>query len=437
MKHPINLGLMVPMNNTTMERELLAWLPKGSTCTTLKIPRGKGLLTSDTLPQYIAQAVSLAEEFARYEIDVVAFGCTAASFLSGPKGDAELARTIAQVTGKPTVTTAHSMAVALKALQAKNIAVVTPYADAVNDLLKAFIECEDINVRRLSSFNVANVEELAAIPSSAVADRAKTVMGQDCDALFIACSQLPTFDIIKPLEQVFQKPVLSSIQVTAQQALLAGNNNPKKVSDLHNRILGSKAVAALVKNDFTASYVNTRQEAIDRVLSLVDVNATIGVGGSWTLHRDLKLVELLEQRGHTIFDHNKLGCDKSVELRRKQLAADVFLTSTNAITLDGKLVNVDGAGNRVAAMIFGPKKVIVVAGVNKIVRDVAAAEERIELFAAPMNSLRKGSSNPCTVTGTCTDCQGPACICKVTTIMRKRPTYADINIIIVGEELGF
>jgi hypothetical protein len=196
-------------------------------------------------------------------------------------------------------------------------------------------------------------------------------------------------------------------------------------------------VAALVKNDFTASYVNTRQEAIDRVLSLVDVNATIGVGGSWTLHRDLKLVELLEQRGHTIFDHNKLGCDKSVELRRKQLAADVFLTSTNAITLDGKLVNVDGAGNRVAAMIFGPKKVIVVAGVNKIVRDVAAAEERIELFAAPMNSLRKGSSNPCTVTGTCTDCQGPACIFKVTTIMRKRPTYADINIIIVGEELGF
>jgi maleate cis-trans isomerase len=221
MNKPINVGLMIPANNTTMERELLAWLPPGSTCLTVKIPRGKGLLNRETIPAYTAQAVSLAKIFSQNKIDVVAFGCTAASFLSGPEGDAELAKAIAQASGRPTVTTARSMIVALKALQARNIAVVTPYLDAVNTRLTDFLTSEQIEVRRLSSFKVSDVEELARITSAAVAERAKTVMGQDCDALFIACSQLPTYDIIKPLQQAFQKPVLSSIQVTAQQALSA------------------------------------------------------------------------------------------------------------------------------------------------------------------------------------------------------------------------
>lgn len=221
MKRPINLGLMVPMNNTTMEREILAWLPPGSTCTTIRVPRGKGLLTPETLPEYLSQAVTAAEKLSRGMIDVVAFGCTAASFLSGPEGDAALTRTIAQVSGRPTVTTAHSMVVALKALPARNIAVVTPYSEAVNVRLTNFLASEQINILRLSSFHAANVDELGRIDSAAVAERAKTVMDQDCDALFIACSQLPTYDIIKPLQQAFQKPVLSSIQVTAQQALSA------------------------------------------------------------------------------------------------------------------------------------------------------------------------------------------------------------------------
>ena len=222
MKKPINVGLMIPVNNTTMEREILAWLPPGSNCTTVKIPRGKGLLTPETLPDYVSQAVSLAETFSQGKmIDVVAYGCTAASFLAGPEGDAALTRKIVKASGRSTVTTAHSMLVALKALQARNIAVVTPYSEAVNARLANFLASEQINIRRLSSFNAASVDELGQIDSSAVAERAKTVMGQDCDALFIACSQLPTFDIIEPLQQAFQKPVLSSIQVTAQQALRA------------------------------------------------------------------------------------------------------------------------------------------------------------------------------------------------------------------------
>jgi len=207
----------------------------------------------------------------------------------------------------------------------------------------------------------------------------------------------------------------------------------------HADALGVKAVEALNKNNFQAVYVKTRQEAIEKVLSLVPAQAAVGVGGSWTIASELGLPDRLESLGHTVYDHNKPGLAPEVALdyRRKQLSCDVFLTGTNAITLDGKLVNVDGAGNRVAAMIFGPKKVIIVAGINKIVRDVAEAERRIELYAAPINNKRLKRPNPCTATGMCMDCQGPTRICNVTTILRKRPMLAEIHIIVVGEELGF
>ena len=107
--NPLRVGLMVPINNTTMERELLAWLPAGSSCTTLRIPRGKGLLTPETMPAYREQALALAATFADLDIDCVAYGCTAAGFIAGPAGEAELAARIAEITGKVVVTTARSM----------------------------------------------------------------------------------------------------------------------------------------------------------------------------------------------------------------------------------------------------------------------------------------------------------------------------------------
>lgn len=206
----------------------------------------------------------------------------------------------------------------------------------------------------------------------------------------------------------------------------------------HKNVNGEAVVKALAKNNFTATYVNTRQEAIDHVLTLISPNATIGVGGSWTVG-ELGLVTLLEQQGHTIFNHGKpgLNADEAQEMRIKELTCDVFLTSSNAITLDGKLVNTDGTGNRVAAMIFGPKKVIVLAGINKIVKDVAAAEERIQLLAAPINNKRLSLNNPCATTGHCMDCQSPSRICNVTTILNRKPGKSDIHIIIIGENLGF
>ena len=219
MTDALHVGLMVPANNTTMERELPAWLPAGSTCTTLRIPRGKGLLTSETLPEYRASALELAQRFADPAIDIVAYGCTAAGFISGPAGDARLQEDLGTVTGKTVVTVARSMVLALQEAGARDIALVTPYLDTVNDQLKAFLAAGGIRVRRFNSFYARDVDELGRIEAPAVAGLARETMDDGCDALFIACSQLPTRDILGDLEHEFGRPALSSIQVTAQRII--------------------------------------------------------------------------------------------------------------------------------------------------------------------------------------------------------------------------
>ena len=206
----------------------------------------------------------------------------------------------------------------------------------------------------------------------------------------------------------------------------------------HDRTIGAKAVAALEKNHFTACYCSTRQEAVTQILEWIPAGATVGVGGSWTVN-ELGILEQLAERGHTVFNHNQPGLNaaQKQEMRLREQTCDVFLTGSNAVTLDGKLVNTDGAGNRVSAMIFGPQKVIVIAGVNKIVKDTAAAEERIKLVASPMNNKRLQLPNPCAASGECMDCQGPNRICNVTVTMHKRPMGTDLAVVIIGEELGF
>lgn len=215
MKKNLHVALMVPVNNTTMERELLAWLPANTQVTTLRIPRGNGLLTRETIPAYKKQAIELAASLAGLPIDILAYGCTAASFLSGPTGDAELAIELARVVGKPVVTTAQAMVLALKAVNARKIALVTPYQDLVNNQLKVFLTEGGIEVLAFDSLRAANVDELGKIKSDAVARMARATLHEGCDALFIACSQLPTHDILSALSVEFSRPVLSSIQATA------------------------------------------------------------------------------------------------------------------------------------------------------------------------------------------------------------------------------
>lgn len=218
---PLNIGLMVPINNTTMEGEMLGWLPEGSTCKTLRIPRGKGLLTEETLPAYRDAAIELAKQFNETPLDVIAYGCTAAGFILGPKGDAEIAASLAATTGLPVVTTARSMMLALQELGANNISLLTPYQDDVNHRLRDFLSSGDISVGHFDSFYAADVVALGQITEAQVAERAKPLCEHDVDAMFIACSQLPTLNVVDPLSASWGKPVLSSIQVTAKLAMQA------------------------------------------------------------------------------------------------------------------------------------------------------------------------------------------------------------------------
>jgi maleate cis-trans isomerase len=212
---------MVPINNTTMQPELLAWLPEGSSCRRIGIPRGKGMLTPETLPAYLTQATALAKEFADDDIDLVVYGCTAAGFMAGPARDAQVAADLGRVTGKRVVTTASAMGAVLDDLGARNIVLVTPYLDAVNERLQAFLEPFGIRVEVLSSFRAETVDELAAITADQIAASARAAMRPGVDAVFIACSQLPTHAILRDLERELGVPVWSSIRATAWQATRA------------------------------------------------------------------------------------------------------------------------------------------------------------------------------------------------------------------------
>lgn len=213
----LRIGLMVPINNTTMEPELLSWLPEGSRCRTLRIPRGKGTLKPEDLPAYVAQAMTLAEMFAGDDIELLIYGCTAAGFMMGPARDAAIAGDLSRITGKPVVTTASAMIHALRHLGARRIGLVTPYLDVVNERLRKFVEDADIAVDVLASFRAQNVDELAAITPDRIASLTRETMPPSCDAVFIACSQLPTRGILDRLERDFCRPVWSSIRATAWQ----------------------------------------------------------------------------------------------------------------------------------------------------------------------------------------------------------------------------
>jgi len=197
-----------------------------------------------------------------------------------------------------------------------------------------------------------------------------------------------------------------------------------------------KAVKALMKNGFHAEYVATKEEAASMALSLVPPDASVGVGGSITV-RELGIVDELMARGHVVFDHHQATTPE--ERRRMwmgQLTCDVFFTSTNALSLDGKLVNIDGTGNRVAPMIFGPGKVIIIVGANKITDDLDQAMLRAKQVAAPMNAIRLSRNTPCAIAGYCIDCASEERICNVTTIIERKPTASDITVIVAGEEIG-
>lgn len=184
-------------------------------------------------------------------------------------------------------------------------------------------------------------------------------------------------------------------------------------------------------------YCETKEEAKEKFLELVGSDKkSICYGGSMTLD-ELGLKEAVEAAGHDLIRReNYKTPEEKKECAAKQVTADVFMTSTNAITLDGELVNIDGAGNRVCFLIYGPETVIVVAGMNKVVTDVESGIKRIRDFAAPPNTVRLNCDTPCAKTGRCADCINDT-ICCTTVVTRVSRVPGRIKVILVGEELGY
>lgn len=199
-----------------------------------------------------------------------------------------------------------------------------------------------------------------------------------------------------------------------------------------------KTIASLKKNSFDAYFACNGNQAIELILGMIPQGATVGSGYSTTAYQ-LKLLDKIKKRGNTVTDPfaDSKSDEEKYNLQRKVLTSDVFITGTNAITMDGKIVNVDGTGNRVSAMFFGPKKSIIIVGKNKIVKDVNAALARIKNIAAPMNCKRLGKKTPCVVTGTCTDCDSPDRICRITTILEKKSKAIEASVVIIGQDYGF
>lgn len=196
-------------------------------------------------------------------------------------------------------------------------------------------------------------------------------------------------------------------------------------------------IANLEKRNMKGYYCENAQKAGELIQSLIPAHATVTWGGSETLV-EAGIMEVLKEGDYILLDRKAAKTpEESRELYGKIVTADYFLTGTNAITLDGELINVDGVGNRVACLITGPRHVLVVAGMNKTAVTEEDGIRRVRNIAAPPNSIRVGANTPCSKTGVCGNCQSPDCICCQTVITRRSREKDRITVILIGESYGF
>lgn len=187
------------------------------------------------------------------------------------------------------------------------------------------------------------------------------------------------------------------------------------------------------------SYAATAAQAREEIVSMIPQGGKVFRCGSMTA-AEMGLWEAISKlTGVELIDPYEAGIppEEGLNRRRRGMTADVMIASTNAITLDGKLVNLDGMGNRVAAMTFGPKKVILVVGMNKVVPDLESATARVKHYAGPVNAVRVGVNTPCVETGLCSDCSSPQRICNAWSIIEGHMIKGRIHVKFVGENLGY
>ncbi|HAH31118.1 MAG TPA: lactate utilization protein C [Elusimicrobia bacterium] len=197
------------------------------------------------------------------------------------------------------------------------------------------------------------------------------------------------------------------------------------------------AAIALKKNNFSCSAFSTGAEAADYILQMVGTGKQAGFGGSVTI-KTLGLIEKLQAAGNTIITHTP-GMDRETKIETwlKAQSSDFYFASPQAVTMKGELVMLDGNGNRVAACVYGPKKVVLIAGVNKLINDLEKGLWRTRNISAIANNIRLRRNNPCVKTGKCEDCDSPERICNVLTVFHKKPAMTDIEVVLIDEELGY
>ena len=201
--------------------------------------------------------------------------------------------------------------------------------------------------------------------------------------------------------------------------------------------LAEKLIPNLEKRNFEAYYCDNKDEALNKALSLIDKNGTVSWGGSKTI-AELNLINFLKENNYKLIDRDSASTPQErVKLMKQGLIADTFLMSSNAITEDGILVNIDGMGNRVAAMCYGPENVIVIAGMNKLCKTLEDAEYRVQNVAAVKNAERFGLTKTGCSKGKCVNCLSDECMCSYVVRTRRSKIKGRIKIILVGEDLGF
>ena len=201
--------------------------------------------------------------------------------------------------------------------------------------------------------------------------------------------------------------------------------------------LANTIIEHMKKKNMEGYYCATSAEAVEKALSLMPEGSSVTWGGSVTLS-ECGLMDALQKNNYELIDRMSAKTpEEARQLYGQQVLADFFLMSSNAITIDGELVNIDGHSNRVACLCCGPKNVIVIAGMNKVVSDIDSGIKRVQNFAAPPNTVRLNRNTPCAKTGKCGNCYSSDCICSQIVITRRSSIPNRIKVILVGEELGF
>ena len=210
--------------------------------------------------------------------------------------------------------------------------------------------------------------------------------------------------------------------------------SPKAIA---NQNLANTIIKNMAKRNMEGYYCATSAEAVEKALSLMPEGSSVTWGGSMSII-ECGLMNAIKTGKYEIIDRDLAKTPQEVrEMYAKQVMADYYLMSTNAITMNGELVNIDGRANRVSCLCWGPQNVIIIAGMNKVATDVEDAIKRARNIAAPANTVRLNRNTPCTQTGKCENCYSPDCICSQFVVTRRSGVPNRIKVILVGEELGY